>query len=48
VLLVDKYILYELIETTRHYDLYRALKAQNKQRVIVKIIDKYTIKQSLI
>lgn len=42
-----KFVLYELIESKPHFDLYRAVYLENKDKVLVKIIDKQAVKQSL-
>ncbi len=45
---VGQYILYELLQTHKHYDLYRAIDTTTRERVIVKIIDKSALKLGLI
>ena len=45
---IGQYIIYELLQTHKHYDLYRAIDSATRERVILKIIDKAALKLGLI
>ncbi len=45
---IGQYIIYELLQTHKHYDLYRAIDSSTRERVILKIIDKAALKLGLI